>query len=600
MKSYKSIIGISFFLLAFQFCKKTLDQPAIGLVDESKLANKKGVEGLLIGAYSLLDGVSYDFYATNSWEASGSNWIYGSICGSEAYKGSIETDQAERISTLETFTTTSGNVALATKWKIVYAGVQRANDVLRIMKMVKDINTSDRQRIAAEARFLRGFYHFEAIKMWNKVPYVDETITYNNGNYHLPNDTLIWGAIENDFKFAMENLPIKMDAAGRANKYAAESFLAKAYLFQGRTNAAKYAAAKILLDDLINNGSTANGIKYALLQSYHDNFNPETKNSSESVFAAQTSVKDGPDDDSQGFNGNLGDLLNFPFNDAGTGVPGGCCGFFAPSQYLVNHFKTDSQTGLPDPDHFNEVAVKNDEFYLHSDPFIPHEGPLDPRLDWTVGRRGIPFLDWGEHPGSDEGFWIRERTNSGPYTAMKNTYSKSQADHFVDDAFWSQGSVATNINLIRFADVLLWAAEVEIEIGSLDKARVYINMVRSRAADPGGWVKRADGSPAANYKIGLYESSWTDRNEARKAVRFERMLELAMEGHRFFDLVRWGIADTEINAYFLKEKTLRSYFNTYHAFFNKGINEYFPIPQTQIDLSAGSDGIQKMKQNPGY
>ena len=596
MKFFKSIISITFFLVLFQSCKKSLDQLPIGFVDESNLANKKGVEGLLIGAYAMLDGVSYDYYGSNSWEGSGSNWIYGSICGSEGYKGSIELDQADRITPLETFTTTSGNGALATKWKIVYAGVSRANDVLRIMKMAKDISPQDQKRIAAEARFLRGFYHFEAIKMWNKVPYVDETVTYNAGNYHVPNDTLIWGAIENDFRFAMENLPVKMDAVGRANRYAAEAFLAKAYLFQGKSNPAKFFTAKLLLEDLINNGSTSKGIKYALLQSYHDNFNPETKNSSESVFAAQNSVNDG----AGGFNGNLGDILNFPFNDAGTGVPGGCCGFFAPSQYLVNHFKTDSLSGLPDLDHFNESPVKNDEFYLHSDPFLPYEGSLDPRLDWTVGRRGIPFLDWGEHPGSDGGFWIRDRSNSGPYTPMKNSYSKSQQDHFTDADFWTQGSVATNINLIRFADVLLWAAEVEIEIGSLDKARDYVNRIRSRAADPTGWVKRDDGSLAANYKIDLYKSPWTDKNEARKAVRYERMLELSMEGHRFFDLVRWGIADTEINAYFQKEKTIRSYFSIHNAFFQKGINEYFPIPQTQIDLSAGPDGIQKLKQNPGY
>ena len=139
MKFYKSIITITFFLLLFQSCKKSLDQLPLGLVDESKLANKKGVEGLLIGAYSLLDGVSFDNFVTNPWESSGSNWIYGSICGSEAYKGSDAVDQVESITPLETFTTTSGNPALATKWKIVYAGVQRANDVLRIMKMAKDM-----------------------------------------------------------------------------------------------------------------------------------------------------------------------------------------------------------------------------------------------------------------------------------------------------------------------------------------------------------------------------------------------------------------------------------------------------------------------------
>ena len=112
----------------------------------------------------------------------------------------------------------------------------------------------------------------------------------------------------------------------------------------------------------------------------------------QSIFSVQVSVNDG----SGGLNGNSGDVLNFPF------IPGqnDCCGFFSPSQYLVNHFKTDSRTGLPDLDHFNDNDVKHDNGLLSSQPFTPYNGTLDPRLDWTVGRRGIPYLDWGNHPGA--------------------------------------------------------------------------------------------------------------------------------------------------------------------------------------------------------
>src|SRR6266542_2358264 len=139
----------------------------------------------------------------------------------------------------------------------------------------------------------------------------------------------------------------------------------------------KFTEAKPLLDSIINSG------KYQLVN-YQDNFNPATKNNAESVFSAQSSVNDGSD----GFNGNFGDVLNFPYN----GGPAGCCGFFQPSQYLVNHFKTDAITGLPDLDHYNDADVKNDEGIQSSDPFTPYTGALDPRLDWTVGRRGIPYL----------------------------------------------------------------------------------------------------------------------------------------------------------------------------------------------------------------
>jgi hypothetical protein len=595
MKYKKYIPVIIFFLCVFICCQK-LDVPPAGALDETTITNQKGVEGLLIGAYSLLDGFALDLGFENVG-GSGSNWVFGGICGSEAYKGGYDaSDLAEnRITPLETFTATPQNIFVAQKWRTVYAGVQRANEVLRVMDKANDIESDDRERIGAEARFLRGFYHFEGIKVFNKVPYVDETVTYDNGNYYIDNDTLIWPAIENDFKYAMSILAQTQTAPGRANYFAAEACLAKAYMFQH-----KFSEARPLLEDLVNNGVTASGEKYALLDHYGDNFNPATKNSSESVFAAQTSVNDGAD----GWNGNAGDVLNFPSSSSG---PGTCCGFYRPSQYLVNHFKTVPGTGLPDLD--NSEDVKNDMGVPPDSPFVPYTGALDPRLDWTVGRRGIPYLDWGNHPGTSAPDWLTVPDYYGPYSPKKNIYSKSQQSSFTDVSFWTTGSTATNINLIRFADILLWAAEMEVEVGTLGKAEEYVNMVRNRAANPGVWVHtyEDDSDPskgytniaAANYVIKPYpEDYFGSRDLAREAIRYERMLELGMEGHRFFDLVRWGIADVEINKYFEKEKVNHPYMND--AKFEKNKHEYFPIPQLQIDLSVDVNGVQHLKQNPGY
>jgi hypothetical protein len=225
--------------------------------------------------------------------------------------------------------------------------------------------------------------------------------------------------------------------------------------------------------------------------------------------------------------------------------------------------------------------------------FTPDAGNLDPRLDWTVGRRGIPFLDWGPHPGKT---WIRDQGNGGPYTAKKNSYYKTQYKTKTDATNWANGLTATNYKFMRFADLLLMAAEAEIEAGSLEKAREYVNRVRDRADND--VVKNPNGTPAANYKINPYPGPWTDQAFARNAVRFERKLELALEGHRFFDLVRWGIADVELNAFLAYEKPLLSA-GYGSATFVKGKHEYYPIPQRQIDLQTAG-GSSNLTQNPGY
>ena len=584
MKSFRFLFTLSALTIIIYACTKKLNQPSQGGLTENDLANKAGVEGLLIGAYSLLDG---EGGSKSDVGSAASNWLYGSICGSEAYTGSFPNDLDPSI---ERFQATATDGELESKWATVYDGVQRANEVLRVMKLATDISPDDQKRITAEARFLRGFYHFEAKKMWNNVPDIDETVTYTNNNYHVANDADIWPNIENDFRYAADNLSVTpyQNAPGRSSKYPAMAFLAKSYMFQK-----KFTEAKPLLDSII----TSN--QYHLVN-YQDNFNAETKNNDESVFSAQSSVNDG----SAGLNGNYGDLYNYP----GTGQgPGGCCGFFQPSQYLVNHFKTDPVTGLPDLDHYNDVDVKSDQGIESDSPFVPYTGTLDPRLDWTVGRRGIPYLDWGIEPGK---VWIRDQDNGGPYLPKKNIFYQSQVGHFTDVSFWGTNSNANNVNLIRYADVLLWAAEADVEIGNLDKAEEYVNMIRNRAANPNSWVysyvdpndpsKGFSNTTAANYFIKPYPDGYFQSHGqafARKAVYYERMLELAMEGHRFFDLVRWGIADTEINAYIKKEKNLRLYLN---SVIFKTCNNYFAIPQSQIDLSAGADGIPLMKQNSCY
>jgi hypothetical protein len=157
----------------------------------------------------------------------------------------------------------------------------------------------------------------------------------------------------------------------------------------------------------------------------------------------------------------------------------------------------------------------------------------------------------------------------------------------------------------------LWAAEADLATGDPATALTLVNRVRARAADPKGWVyaggaaySAASGTyapqttPAAKYKVGLYPAgAFADPVYALKAIIFERRLELSMEGQRFFDLVRWGVAAPVLNTYVAHEQSVIPYLKG--AKFTAGKSEYFPIPQSQID-AVNASGTVYLKQNPGY
>jgi hypothetical protein len=351
----------------------------------------------------------------------------------------------------------------------------------------------------------------------------------------------------------------------------------------------KFTEAKALFDLIIASGRTPNDLKYDLASSFHANFRATTEHNAETVFTVEASYGDGANT-----NGNYDNTLNYPHGgSATTEKPGACCGFFQPSQNLVNSFKTTA--GLPQLDTYNNTDVTSDEFVTSGAAFTPYAGTLDPRLDWTVGRRGIPYFDWGIHPGRD---WIRKVDFGGPYTPKKNTYYKSDIGSLAGTVGWGFANNALNFTAMRFADVLLMAAEAEIEVGSLTTAMQYINRVRTRAAASpvmNGAV------PAANYVVNNYTAAdFPDKAAARKIVRFERRLELGMEGHRFFDLVRWGIADVVLNTEYFSKETVRRASALSGAVFTKNKHEYLPIPEFAVSRSIADDGKPTLKQNPGY
>ncbi|MBC3786572.1 RagB/SusD family nutrient uptake outer membrane protein [Spirosoma utsteinense] len=561
-------------------CKDSfLDVAPTGQLVSSLLTSKDGLEGLLISAYAQLNGRGY------SQTASSTNWLYGSIMGGDANKGSDPSD-FNGITPFETYQITAANSELNARWNALYEGVSRANSVLRtVPNAVATVTDAVKLRLTGEARFLRGLYYFDLKRTFNMVPYIDETVDYGAGITEVQNNVDIWPQIEADFKFAYDNLPAAQTQAGQANKWAAASYLAKVYMHEK-----KYAEAKALFDLIIASGTTSNGKKYGLVPQYAQIFNAANENNEETIFSTQNVANAGSSDAASN------DLnLNYPYS----GVIGpGCCDFFKPSFDLANSFRTDA-TGLPiDVAQTNGAydsptnELKSDLGLLPSDAFTPDTRTVDPRLDHTVGRRGIPYLDWGPFTSA----WTRNQLFGGPYSTKKYVYYLAQQSQVGDVSNWTKGWSATNVVLMRYADVLLLAAEAEVEVGSVETARRYVNLVRARAANPAGFVKTAAGAPAANYVVSQYPATtFASKDAARAAVRFERKLELAEEGHRFFDLVRWGIAAPALNAFLTYEKTKLP--NAYSgAAFVAGKNEYLPLPQTQIDLQSTSI----LKQNPGY
>ena len=562
MKNLKTLIlSLSLVLFITNACNESFTEvPAYGALSDESLANATGIDLLLTGTYSVLDGQTN---TQGGWTSSGDNW-WMDVISDDAHKGSTDGDQAD-LYEIEVFNWGTGNGYWLGLWKAPFSGVNRANAVINL------INSADEDYpvLMAQARFLRAHFNMQLLLKFGNVP----NITPERAaalEYNLPNSgetQLTWADIEADLQFAVANLPSSRSGSysepGRPLSHGAKAYLGKAYLYQG-----KWAEASSSLDAVIGSGA------YSLNPEYVENFKSSGENSSESVFAIQFASDGGVSNQ-----GNKGGTLNFP---AG-GPIGSCCGFYQPTQDLVDAFQTDAN-GLPLLDTYQNTHVANDYRVASADAFTLHTGNLDPRLDYTAGRRGIDYNGWGPAAGKD---WIRASFDdiSGPYLSKKNMY------HAGDDANrgtggWGEQRSGINYHFMRYSDVLLMAAEAAVETGNTNKAMGYVNQVRNRAKGS----TPPDSQPT--YVIEPY-SSFGSADYARKAVRFERRLELGMEGHRLFDLRRWGNAGSVMNTYFAKESEVVTSFARGQSY--QGKHDLFPIPIVAIDQSQGV-----ITQNAGY
>ncbi|WP_172594516.1 RagB/SusD family nutrient uptake outer membrane protein [Mariniphaga sediminis] len=577
-----------------------------GQISDNTLEGAKGAETVLTGAYSALSG--FQVSAFNSMEIGTDNRLFGSIAADDGYAGSHIGDRP-KVWTHELYQVLPTNVCEEYRWKYVYDGVSRANDALKLINEAEnngELSAEKAKKMKAEARFIRGWLHYNQKIVFKYIPYI--TLNLENPVSDMPytkaemenpskvpnmtsedNEIDTWRLIEGDIKYAVDNLPEKQEEIGRVDKYAAEVLLARVFLMQG-----KYAEVKPLLIDIIENSGAE------LVEHFYWNYDIVHNNNKESLFEIQSFTNSNGIATQNSFNTGLGVM---PRKLGGWGL-------YQISLQTVNAFQVNEQ-GLP-LENWDKHPFKHSYGILSTEEFHPSEELVDPRLDWTVGRRGIPFLGWGIHIGSG---YVRDPAFGGVFNSKKHMFSFEENGKERPSTMYS-GSSTQNIRKFRLGHVYLWMAEVETNEGNFESARWYINKLRERASnhvvmgkcysyefnddlDPNvNWDE-----PAANYKIGLYRTEdFNTKDKAWRAIQIETFLETAAEGLRFFDLRRWeehgnfNFSMVEwMNNYIENDwKQYRPFLKEAQAFFDEE-DKYFPIPQRAVDDQPGI-----IKQNPNF
>ena len=566
----------------------------VSSTSEATLSDAAGVDYLLTGAYSSFNSMLSS--AGGMGEASLTNWVWGDIAGGDANKGSTASDQPD-LTQIETWAWSTANGYIKNRWDAVYESVKRCNAVISLATKLSD-QLPNAAEVIAQAKFIKGFWMFEGIRVYGPaIPYVtvedfeastDPQVSNvdESGNY-----VYIWSKVEQDLKDAIDGLPETWGGDyGRATKWQAKAVLAKLYLYwaspydgsAGYGDSSKYALAKTYLDDIIDNGVDAKGQKYTLADTYQALWHYETSDwTGESVFDVQFT-----------FNGNTSQTAS-PHHTHATEFSGalgyGGWGFYQPSYEFVNNHIVDA-AGLPLP--FAEYTA-------HKPLTTPNTDQTDlsiftdPRLDVSAGRFGVPYQDYGIPSGLSS--FVRDSGNGGVYLNKKQHGWKAER---AGAATTNPTSTAMNYHVIRFADILLMRAEVAYFEKDYTTVINTVNQIRARAAK--GFVAAEEGTvgsysmenlvdgktvagAAANYRIGLYPDSYKTADKAWDALEREIRLEFGMEGHRWFDIARWGKAAERLNAYAKAEsKYLGKFINTYQT---NWVN--FPIPQSEIQTAQG-------------
>ncbi len=573
MKRVTQLLASSLVALSVASCggSDQLDTAPQAVLTEEQVATAENVDALVIAAYSYIGN---DHYTAPNFL-----WPTGNLRAGDAHKGGNGPSDIFAYHALSLYEPIVPDMESFPpdlidlnnkKWTRNYTGISRVNAALKIINETPAAELPNGNLQSAELRFIRGFFYFD-LKIHHKhIPWIDETMTQEDilsaSNRDLT-DQQLWDKMAEDFRVGAETLPDVQVDVGRASALSAKAFLAKTLLYQAYEQDDLHNVININQDKLNEVVALVDEIEasavFSLADDYAENFLFEFENGQESVFAIQRSLNDGSPDG----RGSWPSALNAPISSE-SGF--GCCGFHVPTENFVNAFKTD-QEGLPQFDSYNDANYRVETDYI------------DPRLDHTVAMEGKPFkYDENYIHGGDS--WARAPAIYGNFNAIKDMENPECDCRGANGPF---PIFSLNTPIIRYSDVLLWKAEALIELDRFAEALPIINRIRERAANS---TERLNN--ASLYRISTY-TAFTSKQQARQALRFERRLELGLEGHRFFDLVRWGIAKETIDSYLSVEQNRKPYL--VEAKFTKNKHEYLPIPNQQINLSGGI-----YIQNPGY
>lgn len=482
--------------------------------------------------------VVFAAYAPLQWDRGNvtycPEWFIGDVASDDALKGGENIADGPEYYDIDNFKVQADNKLLLDYYRAQWTGVSRANLAINQLPVMSgdSIDADVRTQLIAEAHFLRAYYYFRLLRVFGGMPIIRDVIDSSN-KWHQERASVDdnYAFILSDLLVAEASLPLRSQYAaadmGRATKGAAQAMLMKVCLYQH-----DYAAAKAWGQKVIDSG------EYALLTAadggWFENFTLEGENGKESVFEIQ--YIDDAMSDYGGFGFTRGSFTQMLTRSRSTKLGGGW-GFNHPTQNLYDEFET--------------------------------APTIDPRRDATILT---PTDAQIEVPDNEIYCGNRYLSNKLAWRKANGTFPRI--------SHHSRGPL--NNRQIRYADVLLMYAEACCEAGDQANAKAALNQVRTR-------VGLAPFPYTATYS-GAAHSFADTQGDLRTAIRHERRVELAMEGHRWFDLVRWGIARETLNAY-IEGETEQA--RQQWGYFQAGKNELFPIPTLEQEISG-------IAQNPGY